>query len=88
VVVSHGGARRSFGKESSKSVRGTSAALRNLLWLAAILALYYIEDHGSLQMTRLAIDLDKFHSALHVSVYLASLCRPGCCLEDQLLQTQ
>lgn len=84
VVVSHGGARRLFGRKSSNSVKGASAALWNLLWLAVILALYCMMHRVSLQMTSFAGDFGQLSlGAARISAHLASLCRPGCFLEDR-----
>lgn len=47
-----------IGEGALKSVRGVTAASRDLLWLAIMLALYYTSHYGSLQMTSFASDLD------------------------------
>ena len=46
-----------------KICQGTSAALWHLLWLAIMLALYYMRHYGSSQEESFASDLDKCHSA-------------------------
>lgn len=58
VVHLWDGVRRSFGEGALKLVRGMTAASRDLLWPAIMLALYYTSLYGSLQMTSFARDLD------------------------------
>lgn len=78
-----------LGGRGSNSVKGASAALWNLLWLAVILALYCMMHRVSLQMTSFAGDFGQLSlGAACVSANLASFCCPGCFLEDRPLLAQ